>query len=337
MDIAIIGAGFCGLAVAWHLLNHNPSFPHLNVRLFDSKGIGQGASGIAAGLLHPFAGAHAKLNWRGLEGFQATRELLEVASLALGHSVTAKDQGILRLALNEVQQSNFQQTSERYPKETQWLDVQACQALAPGCTLAPGLWIKEGLTIYSSLYLQGLWQACVQKGAQFERRSIDSLQNMHDFDITIATTGAETLQLPELSSLPLKLVKGQVLELAWPQGLPPLTCALNSHIYVLMTERHNSCLVGATYEKGFHEATINLDIAQKEILPKAFELFPPLKQAPILNCYTGMRAVTPQHHPLIQRISSSRWVLTGMGSKGLLYHALFAKELIENIWSTLNE
>ncbi len=330
--IAIIGAGFCGLALAWYLLNHQPSFPHLKVCLFDSKGIGQGASGIAAGLLHPYAGAHAKLNWRGQEGFQATQELLKVASNAIGRPVTAKKPGILRLALNEEQHIDFQRCAERYPNDVQWMDASLCQELAPGCAPVPGLWIKPGLTIYSSHYLQGLWKACVMQGAQFEQRKISSLEETKDFDLTIIATGADTLQLPEISHLPLSRVKGQVLELAWPPHVNPLKCPLNSHVYLLMTENNTSCLVGATYEKGFQDAVVDLEAAQKEILPKAFELFPPLKQASILNCYTGMRAVTSQHRPLIQRLSSSHWILTGMGSKGLLYHALFAKELVEMIW-----
>ena len=333
MDIAIIGAGFCGLAVAWHLLNHIPAFPNLKVHLFDSKEIGQGTSGIAAGLLHPFVGAHAKLNWRGQEGFQATQELLKISSLALGRPIIAKDQGILRLALCDMQENDFQFCAKKFPIETQWLDAASSQALAPGCAPAPGLWIKQGLTIYSSLYLKGLWQACVQRGARFEQRSVDSLKDMQNFDITIVTTGAESLQLPELSSLPLKMVKGQVLELAWPKHLPPLTCALNSQIYVLMTESRTSCLVGATYEKGYQEAVIDIEIAQKQILPKAFDLFPPLKDELILNCYAGMRAVAPQHRSMVLRFSSSQWILTGMGSKGLLYHALFARELVDNIWN----
>lgn len=331
MRIAIIGAGFCGLAVAWHLLHH-PDSSHFTVHLFDSKGIGKGTSGIAAGLLHPYAGAHAKLNWRGQEGFQATRELLNVASQALGRSIIADDQGILRLALSDEQLADFQCCVERYPDDVQWLDANACQRLAPGCKPTPGLWIKKGLTIYSPLYLQGLWLACSQLGATFKQQSIHSLEELRDFDLTIAATGAETLRLPECASLPLSLVKGQVLEFSWPHNHPPLSCALNSHVYLLMTETRTSCLVGATYEKGHQTALIDIETAKKELLPKAFELFPPLQEATIINCYTGMRAAPPQNRPLIQRLTPSQWILTGMGSKGLLYHALFAKELVQKIF-----
>lgn len=335
MKVAIIGAGFCGLAVAWHLLNHQPSFPQLKVHLIDSKGIGQGTSGIAAGLLHPYAGAHAKLNWRGQEGYQSTKVLLDVAAHALGRSVTAEHEGILRLALNDEQVTDFQRCVKLYPNDVQWLDDIACQNLAPGCTSAPGLWIKKGLTIYSPLYLKGLWQACALQGTQFEHRRIHSLKDLEDFDFTIVTAGAETLQLPELVSLPLSLVMGQVLEFSWPRNRAPLTCALNSHIYILMTEARTSCLVGATYEKGHETAHIDLQAAQNELLPKAFALFPPLKEASLMNCYAGMRAVTPQHRPLIQKLSSTQWILTGMGSKGLLYHSLYAQELVNQIFEEI--
>src|SRR5262245_28426567 len=119
MKIAIIGAGFCGLAVAWHLLNKASAFSHLNIYLFDSKGIGRGTSGISAGLLHPYAGAHAKLNPRGHEGVQATKELLRIASSALGRSVFAKNQGILRLALTQEQERDYLSCA-RHHEDTQW-------------------------------------------------------------------------------------------------------------------------------------------------------------------------------------------------------------------------
>lgn len=327
MEVAIIGAGFCGLAATWHILQHSG----LKVTLIDSKGIGKGASGISAGLLHPFSGAHAKLNWRGLEGMEATKELLAVSEKALGRSVTAKSKGILRLPLSTSQESDFRQCAERYPSMTQWLNSAACQELAHGSVKVPGLWIEQGLTIYSSHYLHGLWEACASQGATFQLKWIVNLEELSEFDAVIFTTGAESVKIPELATLPIHLVKGQILELAWPENLPTLTCALNSQIYIVMTEGGKSCVVGATYEKGFWEAIPDLETAKKELLAKAYELYPPIRGAPILTCSAGMRAVTPQHRPLMQRVGTKHWILTGMGSKGLLYHALFAKELITDL------
>lgn len=74
MKIAIIGAGFCGLATAW---NFATSGDH-EISIFDPTPIGKGTSGIATGLLHGYVGARSKRNWRATEGLQATHRLIEM-------------------------------------------------------------------------------------------------------------------------------------------------------------------------------------------------------------------------------------------------------------------
>jgi glycine/D-amino acid oxidase-like deaminating enzyme len=52
------------------------------VTVYDACGLGQGASGAAAGLLHPFS-PKGKLAWMGLQGFAATETLIRAAESAL--------------------------------------------------------------------------------------------------------------------------------------------------------------------------------------------------------------------------------------------------------------
>ena len=330
MHIAVIGAGFTGLAVTWNLLH---AFPASKIQLIDYKSIGQGTSGIAAGLLHPFAGAHAKLNARGYEGMAATQELLKIAAEAIEQPVIASQIGLPRLALSLEQQESFKKNVQKYFPENRWLTAQECVSLVPGCPEVPGLWISSALTIYSQNYLKGLWQACENLGAQFEQRKIQNLKELEDFDLVILATGAETSHLNELSYLPISIVKGQILELSAPQ--PLLNYALNSQAYLLMTEKRQTCLAGASYERENKTFNCNIESAKREILPKAFDLYPPLKNSSILNCFAGLRASTPTHLPFIKQISPRIWVLTGMGSKGLLYHALYAKELVQHLKLTV--
>jgi glycine/D-amino acid oxidase-like deaminating enzyme len=332
MRIAIIGAGFCGLATAWYLLSHSPSFPNLQIVIFDKLGIGKGASGMSAGLLHPFAGAHAKLNWQGYKSMQATKELIEVSSQALGSSVISPNRGILRLAVTTQQQNDFTIRSHHFQEDMKWLTSSDCQKVAPGCIDAPGLWIKEGLVIYAPLYLKGLWLACANQGVQFIQQKISSLEDTSDFDITIFTIGAYTTSLPELASLPLRVVKGQLMELKWPTTIPPLQYALNSHLYLVMSKEQKSCIIGATYERNYTSPAFDLETAKNQLLPKLSSFFPPAEHMSILQGFAGLRSTTPTHRPLMQRISPTRWVLAGMGSKGLLYHALCARELVNSIW-----
>ncbi|MDP1880894.1 MAG: FAD-dependent oxidoreductase [Parachlamydiaceae bacterium] len=329
MKVAIVGAGFCGLAVAWNLLKR---FPDVTVTLYDKNGIGGGASGIAAGLLHPFSGAHAKLNRKGFEGIEETKQLLNIASDALNEPVISVNKGILRLALTQLQEGDFKFCAKNHPNETAWLDSDECQKLIPQCTAVPGLWIKDGITVHCLKYLNGLWKACEKKGAQLVIQSIENLQVLNTFDQIILTIGSGFKYLPELK-LPLTFVKGQVLELQWPLDIPPLNYPINSNTYIAMKEGNQSCFVGATYERDFSHEFEDIEIAKNELLSKAIELYPPLKDSQILKSYAGVRVSTPNHLPIIKEISPNQWILTGMGSKGLLYHALYAKELVDNLYN----
>lgn len=332
MNIAIMGAGFSGLATAWYLLKQTTPAQKITITILDPNGIGGGASGIAAGLLHPFAGAHAKLNQLGKEGFAVTSKLLDVASAALGQPV-AHQLGILRLALTDDQEADFAFCAEKYPEDIEWLDSAQCHARYPQMTLAPGIWIKNGFVVNSGLYLQGLWQACAALGATFKKLQVTSLKELDEFDSIIMATGADSIRFPELSGLGLSIVKGQVLELEWPPSLPPLPFPLNSQAYLLMTDPH-TCLAGATFERGHVLPGPDSDVAEKDIMPKVAAMLPALKNARIKHCHAAYRAVTPNHLPAVEQLSPRLWVITGMGSKGLLYHALMAEKLTKMLLKT---
>ena len=102
LDIAIVGAGFAGVATAWHVVHLlatdgdgdaaptasavDPAVPAVprrpvRLRLFDEKGIAGGASGVAAGLLHPYT-PRGKIIWRGVESVAATLRLVDAAEAA---------------------------------------------------------------------------------------------------------------------------------------------------------------------------------------------------------------------------------------------------------------
>jgi len=68
--IAIVGGGFAGCAVAWHLLAAARPGAPIAVALFDGAGLGGGASGAAAGLLHPFT-PRGRVRRRPRQGGQA--------------------------------------------------------------------------------------------------------------------------------------------------------------------------------------------------------------------------------------------------------------------------
>lgn len=320
MRIAIVGAGFTGLALAYHLEKRG----ECQITFFDPKGIGGGASGIAAGLLHPFAGLHCKLNWKGREGMEATRKLLQVSAEKMEDSVYFNS-GLIRPVLNEGNRKDYLLSSQRYPEDIEWLEADSVQKLLPQAACYPGVLIKDAITVYSDLYLKGLWLNC--QNAKLIQTEIRSLEELKDFDRIILANGAAASKIQELSNLPISQVKGQILEISWPEGLPPLSTPMNSQAYIVMAPGNRTCYVGATYERDFKTSDPEPEVAMRELLPKAYAMIPALKEGKIIGCRAGIRASAPHHQPLLRQINQTTYVLTGMGSKGLLYHALFAKEL----------
>ncbi len=330
MKIAIIGAGFSGLALGWYFAHSK--LKSATITIFDKN---VSASSIAAGLLHPFSGAHAKLNWRGFEGFQETIHLIKTASQASDQMICSPKKGIIRLALNQEQYNDFKRCSDQYPNEVEWLETSTCQKLLPGCAEAPGIFIKNGVAIHVPAYLKAMQKLCENFGIQFIKKEVRSLKEIDDFNLIVVAAGAESLGITELETQPMSIVKGQVLELSWPHHAIPLAHPLNSHVYLVMAQGNTSCLVGATYERDgnylSNKQWIDIKRAKEELLPKAFALFPALKESKMINCYAGLRAVAKNHQPLARKIDKHVWILSGLGSKGLLYHTLYAKELVEKI------
>jgi len=321
---AIVGTGFGGLAAGWYLLQQFAS-----VDFYDPLPIGFGTSGLAAGLLHPYAGLHAKLNWKGYEGFAAAKELLQVASSVLKEPVFWES-GLLRLALTEENKSDFAKCAQKFPS-VKWWTEEECQNKVAGIVKAPGIFIEEALTVDTKKYLQGLKQSCFQQGARFFCQAISNLNDLKEYDGIILAAGAATSQWAETAQLPLSKLKGQILELEWPADLPPLSIPLNSQAYIVMNPSSKNCIVGATFERDFNDESPNPQLAIEDLLPKAIDMLPALKKAKVISCRSGIRASAPLHRPLVQQINPRCWVFTGMGSKGLLYHALYAKELIEKM------
>jgi glycine/D-amino acid oxidase-like deaminating enzyme len=326
MRIAILGAGFCGTAAAWHLALRGDA----EVVVFDPAGIGGGASGVAAGLLHPYVGAHSKLNWRGIEGMEATLQLINSAEKALNAPV-ASHNGMLRLAITEQQSKDYRQCADRSSGDVTWKTAKECQKAVPGLEPHPGIFVHSAVTVDCRRYLQGLWQDCFAHGVKLEHKAIATLSEVQHFDRIIVAMGSATKNLPELAHLPITLTKGQILEIAWPQDLPPLPYPLNSQAYLLMNSNGATCIAGATFEKQFDNSLPDLEKAKQEIMPKLLAYFPSLGKAEIMDCRSGIRAGMPNRRPLIAKITEKCWVFTGMGSKGLLYHALMAKELVDDI------
>lgn len=175
MKIAIIGAGFSGLAAAWHLSREH------EVIVFDAGG---GASMVSTGLLHPYPGEQGRRSWKADEAMAATKELLKAAEEILGHPV-AHYGGILKMG-------------ECIAPNTRGEDV---EQIGPNQFL-----IHSGITVFPKLYLEAL-----RKKIDVRSVHIESLDELAEFDCIVIAAGAGIRNFPECSHLKINFVKGQVL------------------------------------------------------------------------------------------------------------------------------
>lgn len=330
MHIAIIGAGFPGLATAWQLLNL-PRPPRIT--LIDRVGIGGGASGIAAGLMHPFTGVEAKLAFRGLEAMGLSKQLIEKMEESYSpDQKIIRQRGILRIPTSERQETFFHQTAQKYD-QVAWLNQKRVFELSGGALNAPGILIPEGISINCKVYLQALWRACKARGAELILKDISTYEALKQIeaDATVLTIGAGILNFPCAETLKVRTTRGHLIRRSWPKERSPLPFATSTKVYFTHDDEE-SIWIGGSYERGELSPTPDRERAERELLPHAIETFPFLKEQPTLECVGGMRASLPSHLPQIALVDEGVWVMTGFGSKGLLYHALYAKELCARLF-----
>lgn len=249
LRIAILGAGFSGLSVAWHLLAKQTC----EVIIYDPSGIGGGASGIATGLLHPYVGEQGRRSQLATEGLQAAKELIAAVEkqwntkVIIGH-------GIIRYIQDEEQYQMFLS----HGKEHGDVKLQDDGNFA----------IESGMTIDCPLYLEGLWQAIAEKGAKLIREKVTDLNALNGFDHRIVAAGAGIHQFPELSALRTSILKGQVLVCRAPDDIPLLPSSAIGKGYIALTHDPRTCFVGSTYEREYLTEAPNVELAKSLLFKK---------------------------------------------------------------------
>lgn len=190
---------------------------------------------------------------------------------------------------------------------------------------ARGAWIPNGMVIFSEKYIKGLWNLC-EKKATFVQKKIASLSELNHFDAIVLAAGFEALQFAECKDLPLKGTLGQSLLCKW---LEPLSFSiLTDGCHISPTDDPRFCFVGSTYESSFTPDPKKVDA----LIAKIASVYPKIKNFEIVEIRSGIRiSPTAGYRPLIQKIAANTWIFSGLGSKGLLYHALFAQELCNQI------
>ncbi len=291
MKIAIIGTGLAGLAAGWFLTESG-----CHVTFFDKNGIGQGASGIAAGLLHPYVGEQTRRSLWAHEALNETKALL----------LHAAPQAILQGGIIRVAQDGQQEEALNTYDDVEALGNR--QFL-----------IHSGLVVDMTAYLQALFSKC--SGAVYLEKEIEELGSLSGFDHIVVAAGHEFLRFFPQMHKHFSKIKGQVVQVR----LGPSIRTMIAKGYLAKSSEEGVYHWGATYERGYTSETPDLakalQLLQKNDLP--------LPETPeILDCKAGVRLARRGHYlPYVGQVKENVWGFAGLGSRGLLYHAYLGKKL----------
>ncbi|KAL1363459.1 hypothetical protein AAHE18_03G150700 [Arachis hypogaea] len=340
---AVLGAGFAGLSVVWHLLKHSPKELDLRIDIYDEVGIGGGASGISGGLLHPYS-PKVNLLWEGAQCWKDSIKLLKVAeeaSVSRDCKIGQSDENVKAFA---------------YQKRVDTLSKEAAQELVPGICVPfdTAFYMPEALNIQSQNYLQALFWSCEnlvtesstfdsgKKLLQLHRRPVNRLSEFDgEYDAVIICLGAKVNMLPEFSGrLPLRTCRGVIAHLELPddisEGYPERGPSILSDAWIAV-KSPRELHVGSTWEwkSSNSSPSVSPDEASSaltELLPKASVIYPRIMNWDFTGARAGLRAMPPLTSlgslPLLGCINDimegnqtcKYWLFGGLGARGLLYH-----------------
>ncbi len=95
----------------------------------------------------------------------------------------------------------------------------------------------------------------------------------------------------------------------------------------------NTLIAGTTYEKTWESKNPDSAVCEAIIREKIRRYSPFYADLDCVDCRSGFRVSGGNHRPIIAKITKKLWCVTGMGSKGLLHHALMGKLAAEAITS----
>ncbi|MGB9227440.1 glycine oxidase ThiO, partial [Mycobacterium sp.] len=134
--------------------------------------------------------------------------------------------------------------------------------------------------------------------------------------------------------LPVRPVKGEVLRLRWRKGcMPLLQRVIRARVHgrqVYLVPRADGVVVGATqYEHGRDTAPVVSGV--RDLLDDACAVVPALGEYELAECAAGLRPMTPDNLPIVQRMDARTLVATGHGRSGFLLAPWTAEQIVSEL------
>jgi len=341
-DVVVAGGGVIGTAIAWRA-----AAAGLDVVLVDPAD-GHAASLVAAGMLAPASealfgeGALLRLNLLALRRFGSFAAELEEAT---GRQVGLRREGTLAVAYDPgdyaalVRLTAFRRSAGLDAEE---LDSRACRKLEP--FLAPdvpgGVLFADDWSVDNRRYAAALREAAGSakvrsvRGRVLEVRVRGGqargvrLADGGDIDAARVVVAAGCWSgavggLPDALRAVIRPVKGQLLRLRHPAGVPPVightirAIVRGTDVY-LVPRADGELIVGATSEERGPDLTVTAG-AVHDLLHDAMSVLPVTSELILAETCAGLRPGTPDNGPVVGRCGPDGLLLvTGHYRNGIL-------------------
>jgi glycine oxidase len=349
-DVAVVGAGIVGAAIAWECASRGA-----RVALLDRGEPGCGASGVAAGMLAPCSEVHEAgpfllLARASLASWPAFAERLREES---GIDPELALDGLLRVALDDEAAAGVQAQlawQERAGISAgEWIDARRAAALEPALSdeVAGAAWYPGEGHVHSAITVRALVAAARRRGVEV-RSGVEvvgtarggsgvALRDGEDIaaGAVVLAAGARLSALCDAfggTALPVRPVHGQLVALRGLSNPPRHVLYAGAHGYVV-AKRDGTVLAGATEEdRGFETAPS--DEVTDRLHQRAQQLFPAAATAASRDAFVGLRPATPDHLPLLGRLPDAPgnvYVAGGHHRNGVLLAPETARGMAEMV------
>ena len=362
-DVVIAGGGVIGTAIAWRA-----AAAGLDVVLADPAR-GDGASLVAAGMLAPVSealfgeGALLRVNLLALDRFPSFAAELERVT---GHRVGLRREGTLAVAYDAgdyaalMRLTAFRRSAGLDAEE---LDSRACRKLESfltpdvhGGVLFPGDW-----SVDNRRYAAALREAAAAAGV---RVVPDRVTAVLTADVAGGADGAggrvrgvalasggeigsarvvvaagswsgAVDGLPAALRSAVRPVKGQLLRLRHPDGMPPvLTHTIRATVrgadVYLVPRADGEVIVGATQEERGPDRTVTAG-AVHDLLHDAMSVLPVTSELILAETCAGLRPGTPDNGPVVGGAGPGLLLATGHYRNGILMSAATADAIVASL------
>ena len=324
-DVVVTGGGVIGTAIAWRA-----AAAGLDVVIVDPE-CGDAASLVAAGMLAPVSeslfgeDALLRLNLLAVQRFPAFAAQLEEAT---GHDVGLRREGTLAVACDPGDHAALMRLTafrRSVGLDAEELDGRACRNLEP--FLAPdvcgGVLFAGDWSVDNRRYAAALRQAMRAAGVRAVRDRVVGVRSrdgracgvrlsdgsaIGTVDCTFVVVAAGCWSggvagLPAALRAVVRPVKGQLLRLRLPGGMPPVishtvrATVRGAEVYVV-PRADGEMIVGASSEERGPDRTVTAG-AVHDLLRDAMSVLPVMSELILAEACAGLRPGTPDNGPIV--------------------------------------